>query len=61
MHFNRNNNENNNWCIFNNERYMPNRLSMVNISLLTILNRIKNVPIGLDSLLLLLLQTEIDL
>jgi Flp pilus assembly protein protease CpaA len=45
MHFNRNSNENNNWYVFNSERHIPNRLSMVNISSLTVLNRIKNASI----------------
>jgi hypothetical protein len=59
IRFNRNSNENNNWHVFNSERYMPNRLSIVNISSLTVLNRIKKSPIGLDSILLLLLRTEV--
>ncbi len=59
MRFNRNSNENNNWHVFNSESYMPNRLSMVNISSLTVLNRIKNASIGLDSIILL--QTEVYL
>jgi hypothetical protein len=49
MRFNSNSSENNRWRVFNSGRYMPNRLSMVNISSLTVLNRIKNAPIDLGN------------
>jgi hypothetical protein len=49
MRFNSISNENNAWRVFNSGRYMPNRLSIVDISSLTVLNRIKNAPIDLGS------------
>lgn len=49
MRYDPNGNENNLWRVFNSARYMPNRLAQVDISSLTVLNRIKNAPKGLGS------------
>jgi hypothetical protein len=49
MRFHCNSTKENAWRVFNSGRYMPNRQSQVNITSLTVLNRVKDAPTNLGS------------